>query len=288
MPNPILLYLSYGAGPHVDEAIFSVLSATRQRRPTDPFDIVILTDDPAPYAGLPVVIEHVPAEHLTEWGGPLNFGHRRKIMALAHALRRFAVPVVMIDADTYFHCSPARLFGRVGKGRSLMHLREGELGYLVAHGYMKQRLPGLSFTLADGERYELTKESPMHNAGVVGIHPDDAGLVDKTRELADAIHAAAASWLSEQLAFSCVLNRHTQVSSCRDVIFHYHEWFIRNPFRERLPDWMRETATLPVGARADALHLRRPKSPLGKKLRAIIKRPLKRLGYHRHDLNTST
>ena len=169
-----------------------------------------------------------------------------------------------------------------------MHVREGEIGYLAANGYMRQRLPGLAFTVNDGDRYDLKPETPMHNAGVIGIHPDDALLVGKVLELTDAIHAAAASWLSEQVAFSCVLNRHTHVSSCRDVIFHYHEYFIRDAFRLKLPGWMRETAALSVQERAKVLHARRPRPPLKKKLKALIKRPLKRLGFHRHDLNTST
>jgi hypothetical protein len=283
-----LMYLSYGTGPHVSEVIFSIFSCLYHLQPSDAVRIVVYTDDPSPFEKLPVHIEQISTEQMRDWAGPKDYLHRRKIMALATALEKFATPVIMIDGDTYFRRSPEHLFTRVGVGKSLMNLREGELGYLVAQGYLRHHLPGLSFTLSDGDRYDLRAESPMHNAGVLGIHPSDAGLLKKTLELCDAIYLASSGLTSEQIAFTQVLLRHTQVASCRDVLFHYHEKFIRDPFRERLPRWLEESANLPLEERVAVMYHHRPKPPLSKKLKAAIKRPLKRLGFFRHDLQTST
>jgi hypothetical protein len=287
MASKILMYLSYGPGPHVSEVVFSAMSALHTKRADDTFEIVILTDDAAPYADLPVTIELITPQQMTDWAGPGGFGHRRKIVAFATVLKRFGVPVVLVDGDTYFRKSPQLLFDRIGPGRSVMHVREGELGYLAAHGYMKERLSGLVVDTPTAGKFELPAETVVFNAGVIGMDPSDAKLVDTVLELTDAIHAASPSWLSEQVAFSMILRTRTRLSAVRDIVFHFHEKVMRAPLRAALPGLLKQAAAIPAPQRYAFVYARRPKPPVVKKIKALLKRPLKRLGLFRHDLQTS-
>ena len=284
-----LVFYSYGPGPHVAETVFAVLSAVRLDgvSPAD-YQVVVVTDAPDAFAGLPVAVEPVTPEQVRHWAGPANFNHRIKIGVIQHVLARRGGPVVMVDGDCYFLKSSARLFDRVGPGRSVMHVREGELGHLAALGYDRNRLAELSIDLGSaGGRYAFSLTTPMWNAGVLGIDPADAPRLDEVLALTDAVHAAVPTKVSEQLAFSVVLGRHNRVTPTRDVVFHYHQFFIRDPFRQRLPPLMRETADLPPAERAAALFPHRPVAPTGKRIKAAFKRALKPLGLFKHDLETS-
>ena len=283
-----LVFYSYGLGPHVAETSFAVLSAIHLDGVAPAaYQIVVVTDTPEQFANLPVAVEPVTAEQVREWAGPANFNHRIKIGVIAHVLAKRGGPVVMVDGDCYFLKSPARMFERVGPGRSVMHVREGELGHLIALGYDRQRLAEMSHNLGPAGRYAFDLKTPVWNAGVLGIDPADAGRLDEVLALTDAIHAAVPTKISEQLSFSVVLGRHNRLSPTRDVVFHYHQFFIRDPFRERLPTLMRDVAHLPPAERAAALHPHRPVAPTGKKVKAAFKRALKPLGLFKHDLETS-
>lgn len=291
-----VVFLSYGSGPHVDETRFAILSAVHQDGPQDGsqdlsspqgYEIVVVTDDPSAYANLGVQTELVTAAQIREWAGPVKFDHRIKICALAHVMQQRPGPAALVDGDSYFLHSPAQLFERIGPDKTIMHLCEGQIGHLVALGYNRQRLMQMSHDLGAAGRYNFSAATTMWNSGVVGLHPDSTPLFDQILALNDAIHAAVPTNVSEQLAFGSVLDRHTRLTPARDIVFHYHQDFMRNPFRHRLPELMRQTANLPPAQRAAALWPHRPLPPQVKVIKAALKRPLKRFGFFRHDLETS-
>jgi hypothetical protein len=283
-----LLFYSYGHGPHVAETAFAILSAIRLDGVSpSAYQIVIATDTPDDFANLPVAIEAVTSEQVRDWAGPADFNHRVKIGVLAHVLAKRGGKVAGVDSDVYFLRSPARLFDRIGPGRSVMHVREGEIGHLIALGYERHRLAQMAHDLGSAGRYTFDLKTPVWNAGVLGVDAADAGLLDPVLALTDAIHAEVPTNISEQLAFSVVLNRHTVVRPTRDVVFHYHQSFIRDPFRFRLPALMRDAAHLPPAQRANTLYPHRPVAPVAKWLKAAVKRSLKPLGLFKYDLETS-
>jgi hypothetical protein len=287
MREPVLLFTSFGAGPHIDEVIFSASSAVLKRRRTGGFRVVIFTDDAEPFRSVDAQVVTIGPEQAREWAGPRQFVHRRKICALADALGRFEVPVVVVDGDTYFRKPAERLFERISPGHTLMHVCEGKIGHLIALGYQRHQLASLRVTTAAGETCQLSPEWKMWNAGIVGVHPADAKCVDRVLSLADAIQESTGHKNSEQIAFTEILSRNTIVRSCRDVVFHYHEQFIRDSFRAGLHGLIAQASTLPAAKRPQWLYAHRPKPPIRKKLTASVKRPLKRLGLFKYDLNTS-
>jgi hypothetical protein len=284
---PVLLYTSFGPGPHVDEVLFSIPSAVFKRKSADDFRIVIFTDDPLPFESTPAEIVVIDQKQSDEWAGPHNYVYRRKICGFAHALRQYNAPVAMIDGDTYFLAPPEDLFGRIAPGKTLMHCPEGRIGYLVALGFARHELAKAHVTTTTDD-LRLTTEWMMWNSGVVGVHPADVALVDRSIALNDAVQQATGIRVSEQIAFTHVLSNNSQLQPARDLVFHYHEGFMRKPFRAKLPELLAHAATIPSAQQPAWLYSHRPKPPLKKKLSATIKRPLKRLGLFKTDLNTST
>jgi hypothetical protein len=283
-----LVYLSYGQGPHVDETRFAILSAVHHDGPSPAgYQTVVITDNPAAYADFPVSTDLLTPEQIRDWPGPTGYIHRIKILALQQLMQRRPGKAVMVDGDTYFRRSPTALFERVAPGRSVMHVREGTIGHLVALGHIRQQLVQVKNNLGPAGRYDFAAGTAMWNSGVIGIDPADAGLFTDVIALNDSIRQQVPVKIAEQLAFNRVLERHTHLAESRDIVFHYHQDFMRDRFRQRLPGLMRQTASLPAVERAAALWSQRPLPPRGKQIKAAIKRPLKRFGLFQHDLETS-
>src|SRR5262245_29116144 len=104
-----LLYLSYGRGPHSDELVFSVLSALDMMgRESGSCRIIVYTDEPAAFVDLPVDIEPIGDALLTDWLGPFDYIHRRKILVIRDALQKFGGRLAYCDTDTYFFKHPRK------------------------------------------------------------------------------------------------------------------------------------------------------------------------------------
>src|SRR5690349_17923911 len=98
-----LVYLAYGQGPHVNELVFSVLSALHVIGPdSNDYRIIVYTDNAKVVGDLPVHLELLSEKVLADWAGALDFRHRRKIFAIKDALQKFGGRLVYCDADTYF------------------------------------------------------------------------------------------------------------------------------------------------------------------------------------------
>lgn len=258
-PNTVLFY-SYGAGPHVDETRFSML--TLRRFPASAFrdvTIRVLTDRPDLFESDGFEIDPVSSELYESWMGPYRFNHRCKILALRHAFEQFGGKCILVDGDTYFTRPPARLFDRIGPDRTFMHKMEGRLGHSRhEHNHrlaeiLMDRSPGYNplLELAQGPA------TWQRNAGAVGLHESHLGLLDDVLALTDYLRARISANSLEQLAFNIILSAKTHVTSSHDVIFHYCTSFERQAFRARLPGLLAESAGMGPVARARWLYARR-------------------------------
>ena len=175
----------------------------------------------------------------------------------------FDSPVAMIDADTYFLQSPQRLFDRIGPGRTLMHIPEGAIGHLVALGHERHQLVTHRVPTDNGG-LQLHEDWVMWNSGVVGVDPTDLPLVEQALKLNDAIRTTTGHKNSEQMAFTEIFRNHSQLSTSRDIVFHYFLPFLRNPFRAQLHGLLDKSQTLAASERAPFLYAHRPRPSLRK------------------------
>lgn len=277
-----LAYLSYGAGLHEQEIAFSLLSALRflGRRRAD-WRLVVYTDRPESFSGLGVATVPLDERTLADWTGPAAFGHRRKLEALRDALHRFDGPTALLDGDTYFRRSPARLFGRIGPGRSVMHLREGALDALPGglHAALTAAVRGTDgFQDLAGAGVPIGASEPMWNSGVIGVDPADRRLLDEAIHLTDQLCERLRIHTLEQFSLGLVLGRHTQLRETDDLVFHYWDGGYRGAFRDRLPALLADTTSLPVEERARRCYAKRPRPTVRRQARVIANRVLRRLG----------
>jgi hypothetical protein len=277
-----LIYLSYGPGLHEEEITFSVLSAYRWLGTSRPdCRIVVYTDRPESFSTLEVATFGLDASTLKEWAGPAGFGHRRKILALRDALQRFDGPSAILDGDTYFRRSPRKLFDRIGPGRAVMHLREGNMDFLP--GPVHAELAALlrsseQWTDLSGAALPISASAPMWNSGVIGADPSDIHAIDEVIHLTDQLCSRSKLHTLEQFALGTVLGRETRLREVGDIVFHYWDRSYRDPFHRMLPALLERTASVPLAERARQCYAYRLRPSLRGHCRAFYNRLVRSIG----------
>ena len=276
-----LLYLSYGRGPHEKEVAFSALSAYRSEKPGDSYRILIYTDHPESFEDLPAGIHYVSPEQWIAWAGPQNFNHRRKILALQHALACGEGPVVLLDGDTWLRRPVDRLFERVSPGRTVMHIREGRVSEVDTPLYCSLKEVLMRSRLMDrhARSFGITPHSFMWNAGVIGLDPADAGLLDTVLDLTDQLCNVSELHVLEQFAFSWVLAKETHLTEAADLVFHYWPPYLHVPFRASLVELFVAAGAMPLDQRVEFLFSHRPQPTWARRTKVIAKRILQMAGF---------
>lgn len=275
-----LLYLSYGQGPHELEVVYSALSVCRCSDHGPEFQIVVYTDNADAFQNLPLVTHYIsPAEWIV-WAGPQRFNHRRKIMAFRHALEHSEDPVVLLDGDTWMRGSVRTLFDRVAPGQSVMHIQEGRVGEVNTLVYQRLNavIEQLQLSDSEGGQMCLPLNPVMWNAGVIGLHPADASLLDEVLSLTDHLCKLSDLHVLEQFAFSHVLATRTSLREAADLVFHYWPPYLHEPFRKKLPLLMKSVEHLPLEQKIETLYAYRPRAGFLRRSKVIAKRVLQFAG----------
>ena len=268
----------YGRGPHTDELVYSVFSALRFLGPdTNKYRLVVYTDDPAPFDGLPVHIEVLSGRRLTEWAGPFDYNPRRKIFAIKDALQKFGGRVAYLDTDTYFKKHPAKLFTRIRSRYSLMHIREGHLDTYGPN--LADFLEDHDLRTLDGCRWNITPNTLMWNSGVIGLDVADISLLDEVVHLIDQIYPHVRLYTTEQFAFGVCLGRFTRLHECYDIVYHYWPMTSRVRFREQLRRVLSDPAIPTYEERFRHLSPYRPFQSVKGRVRFRLIRLAERVGY---------
>ena len=123
------------------------------------------------------------------------------------------------------------IFARIDPGHAVMHIREGHLDY--CHGSdVAAFLEDHDLRTIAGRRWNITPNTPMFNAGVVGLHEADISLLDEVAYLTDQIYTHVRIHTIEQFAFSACFAQYTKLHQSYDIIYHY--WPRRAAFCEHL------------------------------------------------------
>jgi len=263
VPSRSLVLLSYGGhDEQVGETKYAILSAYRRLAPSDDIEIVLYTDNPGMFEDMPVRLRLVGQEELAAWSGPAGYPYRRKLEALSDALNRTGRPVVFVDSDTWFLKSPARLFQRIGRDRSVMHIREGSLRNPKGPSDWREFIDAAqrrTWLTASGSPVDISSDI-MWNSGVIGLDPLNGVLVDDALALVDQVKRSECDlWCIEQFAVGHSLMRSTTLTPAYDVVFHYWPPPIRTAFHPILLSELDRTADLAAKMRAEQLHRCRPR-----------------------------
>ena len=229
-----LVYLSFGRGSHVDELVYSVLCALHMIGPDrSSYRIIMYTDHPSALAQLPVHIEPLSEKALTDWAGPFDFNHRRKIFVIKDALEKFGDRLLYCDSDTFFTKHPKKAFARVRPQHTVMHIGEYHL-YDSCAQKLLDFVQGHELQDPAGRRWNMTPATAMFNAGVIGIHGSDISLLDEVLHLTDQIYPHVKIPVIEQFAFSVCFQQRTKLHQSYEIIHHYWPPVLRALFGGQL------------------------------------------------------
>lgn len=276
-----VLYISYGSGSHEKEVAFSLWSIKHRNRDRLGIDFLVYTDRPTSFEGLPLAeVVTIPTETWKDWGGPYHFNHRKKILALQHAMARRDGSIVLLDADTWLRQPISRLFGRIGPGHSVMHIREGSIGSIdgLRTAELRDLLDCSVVNLASGDQVQLSSIIDMWNAGVIGLHQSDRALLDDVLAITDQLCERSDLHVLEQFAFSWVLSHRTVLKEAADIVFHYWPPYLHKPFLARIEDLMSHANELPEAERAAFLYYYRPRPTMLRRGKVVLKRSAQLLG----------
>ncbi len=225
-----LLWLAFGADAYRREAAFSILTAQHflLKRP-DGGRVVVLTDRPAEFAplvGPGGAVHAVDAAQLKAWHGPHDYFYLIKVEALALALREHGLPTLMVDGDTYFKRHPGPLMARMVPGVSVMDRPDGLIfaapQYAAFAGLLRDAYPDLRVPLPGGREMVIDPARlEMWIAGITGLHPADAALVDDVRFAINQTYGRRQTFNVEQYGFSHVLQEKTRLIRSDATIEHY-------------------------------------------------------------------
>ena len=215
--DPYLAYLVYGSDHRYHlELNYSLLTALRHRGENN-FRVCLICDAANDRPDLPVDRIVLSADEIHDWSQAGTYNHRMKPLALARAIDELEAPVALVDTDTAFTDDPFRMLNRIEPGRSVMFERESDL--IDAAPWQKlgpELTAGFSI---EGIRVAAT--SSMYNSGVIGLHPVDRALLDKSASLLDGLYARTGIYSVEQLAIGLVLEKETELRTSDDVLRHY-------------------------------------------------------------------
>lgn len=272
-----LVYCVYG-DKCAREALFSIMSAIRlEGLPAKDWRLLIYTDDPRPFARFDAAIERLDEQRLKDWAGSANFGHRRKICVLRHAISNYGRSV-LVDSDTYFLRPPRRLFEKVSPGNAIMHMREALLRRFAYLTPLLESLCAEPFEV-QGWVYKFTRDWLMWNSGIVGLDPADESLVERVIMLTDAIHERSPSLLSEQIAFTVAFKESTNLREADEIVYHYWPADLREQFQSVLRGLLEHFATADIGLLTERLYELRPRPKLKRRVKARAKEILFKAGW---------
>ncbi|WP_139923576.1 hypothetical protein [Hymenobacter sp. DG01] len=250
--------LSYGHRAEHHRAVFAVLSFWAwYRGDRAEVQTMLYTDNPdyfRPYlAGLPVQYELLTPARLSQMKGAAQYLHRVKAIILEHVFAVFPThDALYTDTDTFFTADPAGLLARLTSGTSLMHQPEYRLqdAVPVFAAFGQQQYPERLLKLLESAVFQVAGQPTRFysrqvawNSGVLGISHQQAPLLSDIRQVMDTFFERTAWFVSEQLAFSLVLQNQTRLVGAQPFVCHYWGRRQKRLMDERLSGLLHERFT---------------------------------------------
>ncbi|MFK0092719.1 hypothetical protein [Pseudomonas sp. NPDC090592] len=230
--RPQLVYLAFGPATYHQEACFSIVSALAHLGTAagDAMDIQVYTDNPQPYAKLPVSVHLLDEATRQAWNAPHGYHFRSKHVLLRQVLQQHPL-AVLIDTDTFFRSSPLQLFSRVAPGKLLCNAIGPRYGANQKCLLYKNLLAILQ------ARSQADCQMPLLNSGVIGLMAEDADTLDRSIAMMDEFYPLAReAYTLEEFCLAVAAYRRLEVAECTDVIHHY--WSRKAQFRAKIQAWL--------------------------------------------------
>ncbi|MGB0368153.1 MAG: hypothetical protein ACPGD8_02035 [Flavobacteriales bacterium] len=213
-----IVYLAHTQQRILDDAVFSILNLVHQGVEKLDCEILVGTDKPECFDGLPVTIWPVSEEQIEGWKGEIDFIHRTKPCFLA--LVAEANPehnILYFDADTAVKSSLPKMLTQIGGGQAIMHASEGTLAEAEMPVYKKLRVG-----IKSGElNLDGLPQTEMFNAGVIGIPAKHTGIFREVVASVDVFYPKLKVHIVEQVLFSYLIGKKASVIDSSNQVVHW-------------------------------------------------------------------
>jgi len=235
MINKNLVLLAYGREVEYSRAIFCILSFIAWIEDQERVRIIVYTDKPEsfkPYLDDIQVTYHLLTPLLLDsMLAGTGFFHRRKIAVIDLTFKNFPDDdVLFVDSDTFFMANPVKILRGFENGKSFMHKREYDFrkGLELFTSFNQGEYPEAFLKFISGREFKINGKTEVFtdkdyswNAGVLGLNKEFSSLMPDVFMLTDLFYANSKWFVSEQLAFSLILQRLTEIRPTDEFILHY-------------------------------------------------------------------
>lgn len=236
MNSKNLILLSYGNETEYNRTIFCVLSFwAHYSGNTEKIRIVVYTDNQGyfePFFNrINVSYVTLTPEMLVDMLGGSTYIHRRKVSVIDLTLKQYpAEDLIFVDSDTFFTKDPLPWLENLKRGISYMHLREYTFqdGLTLFSSFNQSKEPKAFIEFLEskpvkigGEERSFSRNDFCWNSGVLGLTPDLSVYINDVFVMTDDFFKNSSWFISEQLAFSLLLQDRTRVLPSDEYVYHY-------------------------------------------------------------------
>lgn len=231
-----LVFLSYGSSSEYYRAIYCILSLSAWAElKMENFRLIIYTDQPEFFktylSGFDIYYYELSPAVLIDMLGGTGFIHRRKVAVIDLTFRDFPdEDLIFIDSDTFFIDEPKLFTDQFDDGVSFMHKKEYNLkeGLELFNSFGQGHYPQAFIDYISGREFLFRDQSLVFNtsdyswnSGIVGLKKNFSTDMGDVLKLTDAFYAHSKWFVSEQMAFSLILQRTTNIISAESFVIHY-------------------------------------------------------------------
>lgn len=231
-----LVLLSYGNETENRRAVFCLLSfLSWTNKISNGISIVIYTDNISffkkHFENIKINYVSLTIEMLKEMSGRSGFLHRSKVEVILQTFQKYPDnDVLFLDTDTFFYAKPTPLILQYKEGKSFMHKREYTIAQSLSifDSYGQQQYPAAFIKYISSQTFLVNNKPEVFdtsdyswNSGVLGLSKGFGAYMSDVLKLTDLFYENSEWFISEQLAFSFILQRHTSISSTDSLIYHY-------------------------------------------------------------------
>ncbi|WP_413112721.1 hypothetical protein [Thaumasiovibrio sp. DFM-14] len=220
-----LVYVIYGHDEtYYQGARFGILSFLSHWEGGNPPQVVVLTECPEKFEGMPIDIIGLSNQQIREWSLDGAYRFRIKNRALHFFITSRSLSeqskILFMDTDFYFSQATNIFYEHITDQQALMFFPETSISNLPddnEYAVLRQR----DFVI-QGKQYRVTEQSMMWASAVIGITPRMIEALEYADQLILAFRKAGCmAHTLEQFALSEALSRNVNLREAKPWVQHY-------------------------------------------------------------------
>lgn len=230
-----LVLLSYGGEIEYKRAIFCIQSFLSWDIQLANIRIVVYTDLPSYFTQYIQydLIEYIllTPELSQELMRNTAYIHLKKVGVIQLTFQKYPDDdLCFIDTDTFFINNPSYIFEAFEIGKCFLHKKEYQLSDSIEKfaSFGQGEFPKSFMKFISDREFNIGGKSESFdgtyfswNTGVIAVNKDFSKLMENVVDLTLQFHNNSKWFISEQLAFSLILQKIAEIRPAEQIVFHY-------------------------------------------------------------------